>query len=168
MKTKVYIGRKRRNCHFSLTRARMAAVSMIEDGHADLLTKVEAQTRAALILGVPTYKIHLTMVKGSDTYTGLTSVTFLYRGEDHDVIFLDHVGKIIDSITVNGVHALGSEGCVWKGCRIYVPARLLTRGHANTIEIKYTNTFSNSGNGLHRFVDPSDGEVCMHACIYVV
>jgi len=114
------------------------------------LTRLEAQERKA-ILSVDSYVIDLDLTTGPETFRSTTTVTF--TAQDATTTFLDAVTAQVHSITVNGVDvdpSVASDN-----------ARIQLDGLAehNTVTVVADFAYTNTGEGLHRFVDPVDGEV---------
>jgi aminopeptidase N len=121
----------------------------------DVLTQSEAEARAARINSV-SYEIDLRLGRQSTEYQGHVVVTFGDTGEGST--FLDLTGKQIDSLTLNDQAIESPE---WDGYRLTLPGDLLAA--ENRLEIDYTNEYDTTGEGLHRFVDPEDGEVYLYS-----
>ncbi len=67
--------------------------------------------------------------------------------------FLDFIGPSVESIVLNG-RALDPAEVV-DGARIHLPGLAAE----NEVVVNATAAYSSSGEGLHRFVDPADGQV---------
>ncbi len=120
----------------------------------DVLTQSEAEARAARIDDVA-YEIELQLARNSSEYTGRVVATFTHSGEG--ATFLDHTGLRIDSLELNGQVIAEPE---WDGHRLVLAGELLAA--ENRLEITYTNEYDTTGEGLHRFEDPEDGEVYLY------
>ncbi|HEY4669302.1 MAG TPA: aminopeptidase N, partial [Tepidiformaceae bacterium] len=66
--------------------------------------------------------------------------------------FLDFRGMRIDAFEVNGEDIEPQ----WTGFRLAIPEGTLRE--TNSIHIRYENLYDHTGDGLHQFVDPEDGE----------
>jgi aminopeptidase N len=115
----------------------------------DVLTHAEARERAARIARAD-YDIHLDLHAGRTSYRGDVTITFEVTGEGS--LFLDHRGRHIERLTVNG-EAINPD---WNGYRLILPASVV--GGWMSVRIAYENEFDTTGDGFHRFVDPEDGE----------
>src|SRR5262245_46828523 len=119
------------------------------------LTHVEAAARSAL-LDVHDYAIDLDLAAAADSVEfGCTvTITFGCR-EPGSVTFVELKPSQLDAATLNGV-ALDPAALV--------DNRLALSGlaHSNTLVLRCRMAYSNSGEGLHRFVDPEDGEVYLY------
>ncbi len=115
----------------------------------DVLTQAEAEARAARVTGVG-YELHLRLARGAATYRGDATVEFALTGAGDT--FLDFRGKAIEKLVINGRDAEPR----WTGYRLALPAALLA--DRNTVRIVYENEYDHTGDGLHQFIDPEDGE----------
>lgn len=118
------------------------------------LTHSEAQDRAAK-LKVHNYVVDLDLTSGEETFITKTVVTFdgLKPGSD---TFIDAVGKRVISAKLNGVDVDTSS---YDGESIFLKNIAAT----NELVIEMENIYSKTGEGLHRFVDPADGEVYLYS-----
>ena len=116
------------------------------------ITQVEASQRSEVIK-VSSYKIDLDLTTGAETFLVKTSVNFagLKPGA---TTFIDCVGKRVISAKLNGV----DFDPKFDGETVFLPAL----GAENVLEIEHEGIYSNSGEGLHRFVDPADNEVYLY------
>jgi aminopeptidase N len=116
------------------------------------ITQIEATQRSAIIK-VESYKIDLDVTKGAETFLVKTIVKFagLKPGA---TTFIDCVGKRVISAKLNGA----DFDPKFDGESIFLPAIAAD----NTLEIEHEGIYSNSGEGLHRFVDPADNEVYLY------
>ncbi|TLP73184.1 aminopeptidase N [Nesterenkonia sphaerica] len=74
-----------------------------------------------------------------------------------EVPFLDYLGDSVDSLKVNGRAHDVHRAATGAGIRLHGLA-----AGANVVEIESRSRYSRSGEGLHRFVDPSDGAVYLY------
>jgi aminopeptidase N len=116
------------------------------------ITQIEATERSAIIK-VESYKIDLDVTTGAETFLVKTTVKFagLKPGA---TTFIDCVGKSVISAKLNGA----DFDPKFDGESIFLPAIAAD----NTLEIEHEGIYSNSGEGLHRFVDPADNEVYLY------
>jgi len=116
------------------------------------ITQIEAAQRSEIIK-VESYKIDLDVTAGAETFLVKTTIKFagLKPGA---TTFIDCVGKRIISAKLNGADF--DPG--FDGETIFLPAIAAD----NTLEIEHEGIYSNSGEGLHRFVDPADNEVYLY------
>jgi aminopeptidase N len=114
------------------------------------LTRDEAATRASL-LDVASYAIDLDLTTGDTTFGSTTTIVFSCR-EPGASTFADLVGATVHEITLNGETVDTSA---------YADNRIALTGLAdeNTLVVKADCTYSHTGEGLHRFVDPADDRV---------
>ncbi|WP_020661096.1 aminopeptidase N [Amycolatopsis benzoatilytica] len=114
------------------------------------LTKDEAAARSARVSEVQ-YEVELDLTTGEREFATTTVVRF--RAQPGEV-FLDFAGTAA-SVECNG-RELGPAAQA--GTRICLAAR---EGE-NTVRVAGTARYSRTGEGLHRFRDPLDGQVYLH------
>ncbi|MEY4102441.1 MAG: Aminopeptidase, partial [Actinomycetota bacterium] len=117
------------------------------------LTRVEAIERAAL-LNVESYTVELDLLRGAEVFGTTTTVEFLATAGTST--FIDAITTSVHSVTLNGDEL--DVAAVSDGVRIQLPNLAATNTLVVVAEAAYTNT----GEGLHRFVDPVDGEVYLY------
>jgi aminopeptidase N len=119
------------------------------------LTRAEATARAAL-LDVLSYDIELDLTTGTETFGSTTTITFTST-EAGASTFADLVDATVHEITLNGV-ALDPAAA-------YQDSRIQLDGLAaeNVLVVKADCTYSHTGEGLHRFVDPADDRVYLYS-----
>ncbi|WDF34774.1 aminopeptidase N [Arthrobacter agilis] len=121
------------------------------------LSRDEAAVRSAL-LRTETYAVELDLSEARDarerTYRTTTTVVFTCR-EPGASTFLDFIGDVT-AVELNGT-ALDTSA-VREGARI----RLEGLAGRNTVTVTGEALYSSSGEGLHRFVDPADGETYLY------
>ena len=120
----------------------------------DNLTRIEAQERAALVT-VHSYDIELDLTTGPEVFRSSTTVTFDAR--EGSSTFIDALTRSVHSVTLNGT-ALDAAA-VSDGVRIQLDGLAAS----NVLEVVADAEYTNSGEGLHRFVDPVDGEVYLYS-----
>lgn len=118
------------------------------------LTRAEAGERARLV-SVESYDVALDLTTGPETFAVVTTVRFAAR--EGASTFLDLIAESVEHIELNG--ELLSSASAFADSRVQLPA-LAAR---NTVRIASTQRYTNSGEGLHRFVDPADGEVYLYS-----
>ncbi len=115
------------------------------------LTRDEAATRAAL-LDVTSYNVELDLTTDETTFGSTTTLRFTCR-EPGAATFVDLVGATVHEITLNGVAVDPATA--------YVDNRIELSGLAedNVLVVRADCTYSRTGEGLHRFVDPADDRI---------
>jgi aminopeptidase N len=119
----------------------------------DNLTRVETQQRKGIV-DVSSYVIELDLTTGEETFASTTTVTFSAKAGAST--FIDAFTRTVHSVTLNGEPldpAVVSDG-----------VRILLDGLAehNVLTVVADAEYTNTGEGLHRFVDPVDGEVYLY------
>ncbi|HZX38356.1 MAG TPA: aminopeptidase N [Streptomyces sp.] len=121
------------------------------------LTREEAQQRASL-LTVDSYEIDLDLSGAQEggTYRSVTTVRF-DSAEDGAESFIDLVAPAVHQAVLNG-KAL-DVAAVFRDARIALPHL-----HAGQNELKVVAdcSYTNTGEGLHRFVDPVDQQAYLY------
>ncbi|NUV55963.1 aminopeptidase N [Streptomyces coelicolor] len=121
------------------------------------LTREEAQQRAKL-LTVDSYEIDLDLSGAQEggTYRSVTTVRFDVA-EDGAESFIDLVAPAVHEITLNGDALDPAEA--FADSRIALPGLLKGR---NVLRVSADCTYTNTGEGLHRFVDPVDDQAYLY------
>ncbi|MGW4820725.1 aminopeptidase N [Streptomyces sp. NPDC004227] len=121
------------------------------------LTREEAQQRAKL-LTVDSYEIDLDLSGAQEggTYRSVTTVRFDVA-EDGAASFVDLVAPAVHEVTLNGDALDPAE--VFEDSRIALPG--LLRGR-NVLRVVADCAYTNTGEGLHRFVDPVDDQAYLY------
>jgi len=119
------------------------------------LTREEAQTRAGL-LAVESYTIDLDLTTSETTFGSTTTIRFTCT-EPGASTFADLVGAEVHEITLNGT--------TLDPATAYVDSRIQLDGLAaeNELVVRADCTYSRTGEGLHRFVDPADDRVYLYS-----
>ncbi len=121
------------------------------------LTREEARQRARL-LTVDSYEIDLDIsgARQGGTFRSTTVVRFDCTEEGTDT-FIDLIAPEVHQVVLNGEELDPAE--VFADSRIALPA--LVRG-ANELTVVASCAYTNTGEGLHRFVDPVDKETYLY------
>jgi aminopeptidase N len=118
------------------------------------LTRAEARERAALI-AVDSYEVGLDLTRGEKVFGSTTAVKF--TAVPGSSTFIDAVTHAVHSVTLNGRELDPAE--VSDGVRIQLPELAADNELLVVADAPYMNT----GEGLHRFVDPVDNEVYLYS-----
>ncbi|MDN3294747.1 aminopeptidase N [Streptomyces ficellus] len=121
------------------------------------LTREEAQRRARL-LTVDSYEIDLDLsgAREGGTYRSVTTVRF-DSAEDGAETFIDLVAPAVHQVTLNG-KAL-DVAAVFRDSRIKL--KHLRQGR-NELTVVADCAYTNTGEGLHKFVDPVDDQTYLY------
>lgn len=90
--------------------------------------------------------------------SGYSSITTLNFSSKRAETFIDFIHESVDEVLVNGT-AVDLDSAVLDA-RIYLDN--LRTDVPNTVTITGTALYSRSGEGLHRFVDPQDGQTYLY------
>ncbi|MEV6543236.1 aminopeptidase N [Streptomyces sp. NPDC051665] len=123
-----------------------------------VLTRDEAQTRARL-LDVHRYTIELDLTTGDDTFDSRTVIAFTARA-DADT-FVELKPAELRSATLDG-RPLDPEHLVEN--RLPLPG--LTAGE-HELRVDASMRYSRTGEGMHRFTDPTDGETYLYTQLFM-
>jgi len=118
------------------------------------ITRAEAAERSALV-AVDSYEVTLDVATAEPTFRSVTTVRFTCR-EPGSATWLDLIADRVDSVVLNG-EALDVEAVV-QGPRILLPGLQAD----NVVTVDAACLFMNTGEGLHRFVDPVDDETYLY------
>lgn len=116
------------------------------------LTKVEAAERAATVSNVR-YAVTLDFTAATDTFRSDAVIEF--DATPGATTFVEATGAAIDTIELNG-QALDPAA--------HADGRIVLSdlAPANTLRVAGDFRYRNDGQGVHRFVDPADGEVYLY------
>jgi aminopeptidase N len=117
------------------------------------LTRVEAQERKSLV-SVSSYDVRLDLTTGPETFRSTTTVVF--DATPGSSTFIDALTAKVHAITLNGTEL---DAGVADGARIALDGLAAS----NTLVVDADFAYTNTGEGLHRFVDPVDGEVYLYS-----
>ncbi|MFE1288046.1 aminopeptidase N [Streptomyces sp. NPDC058751] len=123
-----------------------------------VLTRDEAQTRAKL-LDVHHYGIELDLTGGDETFDSLTVIRFTSRA-DADT-FVELKPAELRSVTLDG-RPLDPETLDENR----LPLKGLTAGE-HELRVEASMRYSRTGEGMHRFTDPTDGETYLYTQLFM-
>lgn len=118
------------------------------------LTRIEAQERRAIV-DTHSYEVVLDLTKGAEVFASRTVVRFAATpGAD---TFIDLIARDVREITLNGRSIDPAEA--------FADSRIALAGvdAENELIVDADCLYTNTGEGLHRFVDPVDGEVYLYS-----
>ena len=126
------------------------------DGRTSL-TRVEAEVRAA-VLQVDAVEVELDLT--DPTLPTFRSRTVLRFGSSVDATFVDFAGVELVAATLNGEPL---DVATWARARI----PLTGLREENVLEVDGVMAYSSDGEGLHRHVDPADGQPYLYAMSFL-
>lgn len=118
------------------------------------LTHAEAIARTEVVKRVDSYQIELDVTTGPEKFRSTTTVKF--AAEPGASTFLDLIDADVHSITLNGSPVPLSA---YQDSRI----QLDDLAAENVVTVVCDCRYMNTGEGLHRFVDPVDNEVYLYS-----
>lgn len=101
---------------------------------------------------------------------GQTTIKFNLSKKPEKELFIDFEGKQINNVQINGKPSAQNS---YDGFRILLDSNLL-QVKENTVLITFLNGYRNDGDGLHSFVDQTDGQQYLYThlepdyCHYVM
>ena len=118
------------------------------------LTRIEAQERRAIV-DTHSYEVSLDLNKGAEVFGSRTIVRF--AAAPGAETFIDLIAREVRAITLNGR--------VIDPAVAFADSRIALSGleAENELVIDADCLYTNTGEGLHRFVDPVDGEVYLYS-----
>ena len=117
------------------------------------LTRHEAIERAATV-SVQSYSVEIDLTTGPEFFGSTTRVRFSAKAGSST--FIDAITHAVHSVVLNG-EVLDPDQ-VSDGIRIELP----NLAAENELIVVAAGKYTNTGEGLHRFVDPVDGEVYLY------
>lgn len=121
---------------------------------AENLTRAEAQERAGVV-AVQSYEVALDLTTGPQTFASTTVIRFTARAGA--ATFVDLIAPKVHEVVLNGRALDVSE--------VYADSRIALTDLAaeNELRVVADCAYMNTGEGLHRFVDPVDDEVYLYS-----
>ncbi|GEK85240.1 aminopeptidase N [Microbacterium aerolatum] len=118
------------------------------------LTRDETAVRSAAVT-LHTVRVELDLRAAPDPeQTGFPTTTTLHFDATAPDTWIDFIGGAVHGVTVNGE----ARPVEYDGARIAISGLAAS----NTVVIDAVGVYSRSGEGLHRFVDPVDGETYLY------
>ena len=118
------------------------------------LTRIEARERAQ-VLSVSEYRVELDLTQGPTTFASRTTVRFTATPGASS--FIDLIAPTVHEVVLNGRSLPVAE--VFADSRI----QLADLAAENELRVVADCAYMNTGEGLHRFVDPVDEEVYLYS-----
>lgn len=118
------------------------------------LTRIEAQERRDII-DTQSYEVSLDLTKGAEVFGSRSVVRFTATPES--LTFIDLIARDVREISLNGEQLDPDE--------VFADSRIALAGlqAENVLVVDADCEYTNTGEGLHRFVDPVDGEVYLYS-----
>ena len=117
------------------------------------LTRKEAIERASIV-SVQSYSVEIDLTQGAELFGSTTRVRF--SAKEGSSTFIDAITGAVHSVVLNGEVLQPAD--VSDGIRIQLP----TLEKENELVVVAQGKYTNTGEGLHRFVDPVDQEVYLY------
>lgn len=119
------------------------------------LTRVEAEERKSVITGPVSYHVSLDLTKGAKNFPSVSTITF--DAKPGASSFADLIADEVSDIELNGEKLDPARYFVDN--RVELPN---LQAH-NTLRVISSCQYSTTGEGLHRSVDPSDGNIYLYS-----
>ena len=118
------------------------------------LTRLEAADRSATV-HTQTYDVTLDLTRGETVFGSSTTVRF--TSTPGSSTFIDLIAPVVHSISLNGRALDPAE--------VYADSRITLTGLAadNELVVVADCAYMHTGEGLHRFTDPADGETYLYS-----
>ncbi|WP_314094407.1 aminopeptidase N [Microbacterium foliorum] len=118
------------------------------------LTRIEAQERRDVV-DTQSYEISLDLTKGAEVFGSRSVVRFTATPESFT--FIDLIAREVREISLNGEQLDPDE--------VFEDSRIALSGlqAENVLVVDADCAYTNTGEGLHRFVDPVDDEVYLYS-----
>jgi aminopeptidase N len=123
------------------------------------LSREETAARSAAV-SLRDVRVELDLSGAADhTRTGFPTTSTLRFDARAEATWVDFIGEAVHRLVVNGVE----REVVWDGARLQVTGLAASEeGAPNEVVVEAVGAFSRSGEGLHRFRDPADGETYLY------
>jgi aminopeptidase N len=122
------------------------------------LTRAAAHERAASIR-VDAYDVDLDLTRGDERFGSVTTIEFSATGPGL-ATFVDVRPHALRSVSLNGIPI---DPMIWRDGRLPLTDLAVRNVLVVDAEMSYTNT----GQGLHRFTDPADGRTYLYAANFL-
>ncbi|MGE4234391.1 MAG: aminopeptidase N [Bacteriovoracia bacterium] len=127
----------------------------------NVVTLQESIERKARLSNIH-YDLFLELSKEEKPFLGSVTISFDYKRIPNDTLkelHLDFEGGEVLLMRINGKEIDFSH----RDSKVYFSTASLDDGKQNVIEITYNHPYSTTGEGLHRSVDPKDGQVYVYS-----
>lgn len=119
------------------------------------LTRVEAEERKSIITGPVSYHVDLDLAQGPKNFHSVCEITFDANAGASS--FVDLIANEVSDIELNGEKLDPAK--YYADNRVKLP----TLKGCNVLRVVASCQYSTTGEGLHRSVDPSDGNVYLYS-----
>lgn len=126
-----------------------------KDSRSENITRAEAAARSKII-STTSYEVLLDVTSTGPTFSTDTTAVFACSSPGEST-WIDLIAPTVQSVVLNGV-ALDLAAVV-DGARIHLPQL----ESMNTVRVVAQGKYMNTGEGLHRFIDPVDNETYLYS-----
>ncbi|MDN6487521.1 MAG: aminopeptidase N, partial [Ancrocorticia sp.] len=117
------------------------------------LQRTEALERSRIV-STHHYRVDLDLTVSDTTFTAITEIDF--SAKPGASTFLDIIANSVEAVNLNGTAV---DPAAFADSRF----PLTDLAEENTVRVKSTMDYSRTGEGLHRYVDPADGEAYLYS-----
>lgn len=135
------------------------AVPSINRPALDQLSELEATARKQRVSNIA-YKLEIDLASEAESYSG-TVIAQFDLSSNNTPLDIDFTGGSVTQVVVNGQIVTPN----YNGFYVLIPDGELTVGR-NEVRIDYSHPFDQDGTGLHKFVDPEDGNVYLYTYLW--
>jgi aminopeptidase N len=122
---------------------------------SDSLTHEHANSRKKRLSNIA-YTLNIDLISVTDAYNGTVDLSFDLKTNKQNLT-VDFTGGTVTKVEVNGARVSVN----YSGYFITLPAESMLVG-SNIVHISYQHPYDQDGTGLHRFVDPEDGNTYLY------
>ena len=126
---------------------------------SDTLTQERAASRKKRLSNIA-YTLNIDLISETDAYQGTVNLAFELKSNEQNLT-VDFTGGTVAKVEVNGAQI----SVDYSGFFITLPAESLVVGN-NLVNISYQHPYDQDGTGLHRFVDPEDGNTYLYTYLW--
>lgn len=125
----------------------------------DALTQERAIARKSRVSNIA-YTLDIDLISDPDAYRGRVDAAFDLTSNDTPLT-IDFAGGAVSSVNINGA----AVDVDYNNYFVTLPAEALAEGR-NNISISYAHPYDHDGTGLHRFIDPEDGNTYLYTYLW--
>lgn len=136
--------------------AKQTSVAKVTRQQSESLYEDYAKMRAQQVSDV-SYNLQVRLDNKNEHFSGVTDISFDLVDNNQNDLTIDFEMGTVNSVKVNGK----AVSFTYEKWFITIPAAELAPGK-NVVSVDYQRPYSTDGSGLHRFVDPENGEVYLY------
>lgn len=135
--------------------------STVDSGRAaiDALDRDTAEARKARVSNLE-YEVLIDLSSSQEEFSGDVTLRFDLADASTD-LSIDFTGGTVDEVLINDAPVTAK----YNGYFITLPGDSLESG-PNSVQVTYSHPYDRDGTGLHRFVDPEDGQTYLYTYLW--